>query len=120
MRIFRSYERIYASESLHSHHIRIPSHTSIYTIFNPPTNFPSSLYSLDWETNLTRFQSDELSPSDEEWHRLLPPEALEALGKKEVQRQSVIFEVIKSEKEYVKDLLVIREVGDSYLTLILD
>lgn len=32
----------------------------------------------------------------------------------------MIFEVIKSEKEYVKDLLVIREVGDSYLTLILD
>jgi hypothetical protein len=38
-------------------------------------------------------------------------EAREALGKQEVQRQSVIFEVVTSEKEYVADLEAVKEVS---------
>ncbi|KAF9267744.1 hypothetical protein L218DRAFT_970604 [Marasmius fiardii PR-910] len=57
-----------------------------------------------------RFQSGELSEKDQEWHRLVPPEAIDALGKTEVQRQSVIFEILKSEKEYVADLEAVHNV----------
>ncbi|KAF5327789.1 hypothetical protein D9619_004947 [Psilocybe cf. subviscida] len=60
--------------------------------------------SISSDEALRRFQSGELSDDDQEWHKLVPPEAQEALGSKEVQRQSVIFELIKSEKEYVADL----------------
>jgi hypothetical protein len=59
---------------------------------------------------LRRFQAGELPEQDEEWHRLVPPEAREALGKMEVQRQSVIFELFKAEKDYVFDLESVREV----------
>jgi hypothetical protein len=59
---------------------------------------------------LRHFQAGELPENDQEWHRLVPPEARDALGKKEVQRQSVIFEVIKSEREYVADLEAVEHV----------
>lgn len=48
---------------------------------------------------------------DEEWHRLVPVEARDVLGKQEVQRQSVIFEVVKSERDYVSDLEAVNEVS---------
>lgn len=48
--------------------------------------------------------------NDEEWYRLVPPEAREVLDKKEVQRQSVLFEMIKSERDYVRDLELVQEV----------
>lgn len=60
---------------------------------------------------MQRFQSGELSDTDQEWHKLVPAEAREALGSKEVQRQSVIFELIKSEKEYVADLETVQVVS---------
>ncbi|KAF7316832.1 hypothetical protein HMN09_00416400 [Mycena chlorophos] len=66
--------------------------------------------SLQSAEGLRRFQDGQLSVADDEWHKLVPPETLTALGKREVQRQSVIFEVFKSEREYVKDLNAIREV----------
>ncbi|EMD33527.1 hypothetical protein CERSUDRAFT_87363 [Gelatoporia subvermispora B] len=66
--------------------------------------------SLESEEGLRRFQADDLAENDEQWHRLVPPEAREVLDKKEVQRQSVLFEIIKSEKDYVSDLELIREV----------
>ncbi|KAK7005651.1 hypothetical protein R3P38DRAFT_3038772, partial [Favolaschia claudopus] len=56
------------------------------------------------------FQTGQLPDRDEEWHKLVPPEALNTLGKSEVQRQSVIFEVFKAEREYVFDLEAVREV----------
>jgi RHO1 GDP-GTP exchange protein 1/2 len=59
---------------------------------------------------LGRFQDGNLNDLDEEWNRLVPNEAREALGKQEVRRQSVIFEVIKSERNYVADLEAVREV----------
>lgn len=62
------------------------------------------------EEGLRHFQAGELAEKDEEWHRLVPPEARDALGKKEVQRQSVIFEVIKSERDYVADLEAVETV----------
>ncbi|KAF8910664.1 hypothetical protein CPB84DRAFT_1842646 [Gymnopilus junonius] len=66
--------------------------------------------SLASEEGLRRFQAGELPEKDQEWHRLVPTEARDALGKQEVQRQSVIFEVIKSEREYVADLETVEEV----------
>lgn len=65
---------------------------------------------LDSAEGLRRFQTGELQESDQEWYRLVPPEAREALGKQEVQRQSVIFEVFKAEREYVFDLEAVQEV----------
>lgn len=59
---------------------------------------------------LEEFQSGHLPEIDQEWHRLVPPEALEALGKQEVQRQSVIFESIKGERDYVADLQAVQDV----------
>jgi hypothetical protein len=41
---------------------------------------------------------------------LVPESAREALGKQEVQRQSVIFEIFKAEREYVSDLETVEEV----------
>lgn len=54
--------------------------------------------------------------SEQGWDRLVPPQALEVLGKKEVERQSVLFEVFKSELDYVNDLQTIEDV---YVTPIL-
>ncbi|PFH52993.1 hypothetical protein AMATHDRAFT_45896 [Amanita thiersii Skay4041] len=66
--------------------------------------------SLDADEALKRFQNGELAENDEEWYKLVPEEAREALGKKEVQRQSVIFEVFKAERDYVADLGVIQDI----------
>ncbi|KAL6307423.1 hypothetical protein BKA93DRAFT_815806 [Sparassis latifolia] len=71
----------------------------------------SPLYSgLESEEGLRRFQSGDLPENDEEWYRLVPAEAREVLGKIEVQRQSNLFEIIKSERDYVKDLNLLKEV----------
>ncbi|TFK40376.1 hypothetical protein BDQ12DRAFT_680852 [Crucibulum laeve] len=66
--------------------------------------------SLDSEEGLRAFQLGQLPEKDQEWHRLVPPEAREALGNQEVQRQSVIFEVVKAEREYVADLEAVQDV----------
>ncbi|TRM64679.1 hypothetical protein BD626DRAFT_547079 [Schizophyllum amplum] len=66
--------------------------------------------SLESEEGLKRFQSGKLAEADQEWHRLVPEAAREALGNQEVQRQSVIFEIIKSERDYVSDLEAVRDV----------
>jgi RHO1 GDP-GTP exchange protein 1/2 len=71
------------------------------------------LHSLDAEEALSRFQAGKLKESDQEWHLLVTPEACDALGKVEVQRQSVIFEIIKSERDYVADLEAVEQVGVS-------
>ena len=63
------------------------------------------------EDGLRRFQAGELNPADEEWHKLVPESVRDSFGKNEVQRQSVIFEVIKSEKDYVGDLEALRDVS---------
>lgn len=68
------------------------------------------LYSLQSEEGLLRFQQGDLAEKDEEWHHLVPSEAREALGKREVERQSVLFEAFKSERDYVADLKLIKEV----------
>ncbi|KAG8827986.1 hypothetical protein FRC19_010494 [Serendipita sp. 401] len=65
--------------------------------------------SLDQDT-IKKFQEGKLSENDEEWHRLVDPEARAALPDKEVKRQSVLFEVIKSEKDYVADLELLHDV----------
>ena len=68
------------------------------------------LHSLESEEGLRRFQSGELLENDQEWHKLVPESAREALGKQEVQRQSVIFEIFKAERDYVSDLETVGEV----------
>ena len=60
---------------------------------------------------LRRFQAGELTEINQAWHRLVPAEAREALGDREVQRQSVIFEVFKAERDYVADLETIEGVS---------
>jgi len=75
--------------------------------------FHYKLHSLNAEQALSHFQAGELKESDQEWHLLVPPEARDALGKMEVQRQSVIFEIIKSEREYVADLEAVERVSSS-------
>jgi hypothetical protein len=60
---------------------------------------------------LLHFQEGKLRIEDQEWHRLVPEEAQEVLGKKEVRRQSVIFEIIKGERDYVNDLELVEQVG---------
>lgn len=57
-----------------------------------------------------------MKPEEEEWHILVPQEARDALGEKEVQRQSVIFEVFKAEKEYVADLEAMVDVGALFIS----
>ncbi|KAF8627002.1 hypothetical protein AX15_004586 [Amanita polypyramis BW_CC] len=69
-----------------------------------------SRLSLDAEEAVRRFQSGELLESEQEWHKLVSEEVREALGKREVQRQSVIFEVIKSERDYVADIRSVQDI----------
>jgi hypothetical protein len=59
---------------------------------------------------LRLFQAGDLPDNDEEWHKLVPLEAREALGDREVQRQSVLFEVFKSERDYVHDMELVEQV----------
>ncbi|KAJ6576436.1 hypothetical protein DFH09DRAFT_1276455 [Mycena vulgaris] len=66
--------------------------------------------SLHSDEGIRLFQTGELPDRDEEWYKLVSPEARDSLGKREVQRQSVIFEVFKAEREYVFDLEAVREV----------
>jgi hypothetical protein len=65
--------------------------------------------SLDQDA-IKKFQQGLLLDNDQEWHRLVDPEALSALPGKEVKRQSVLFELIKSEKDYVADLEILKDV----------
>lgn len=68
------------------------------------------MHSLKPAAGLELFQSGKMPESEQEWDRLVPPQALQALGKKEVERQSVLFEVFKSELDYVNDLQIIEDV----------
>ncbi len=69
-----------------------------------------SAQSLESEEGIRQFQAGKLSENEQEWHRLVPAEARDALGKQEVQRQSVMFEVCKSERDYVADLEAVQDV----------
>jgi hypothetical protein len=61
-------------------------------------------------SGLELFQSGKTPESEQEWSRFVPLQTLETLGKNEVERQSVLFEVIKSELDYVNDLQIMRDV----------
>ena len=61
-------------------------------------------------SGLELFQSGQTPESEQEWSRFVPPQTLEALGKNEVERQSVLFEVVKSELDYVNDLQIMKDV----------
>ncbi|PCH42416.1 hypothetical protein WOLCODRAFT_25360 [Wolfiporia cocos MD-104 SS10] len=68
------------------------------------------IVSLESQEGLRLFQSNELPERDQEWHRLVPPEARNVLDRLEVTRQSIIFEIIKSERDYVNDLQLVKDV----------
>ncbi|KAI0026487.1 hypothetical protein K488DRAFT_66444, partial [Vararia minispora EC-137] len=84
----------------------------------PPSRLPApcsdATHSLDTQQGvldaLRLFHSGRVPAKDAEWYRFVPPEALSALDKHEVERQSVLFELIKSEKEYVEDLQLLAQV----------
>ncbi|KAH9960831.1 hypothetical protein BC827DRAFT_1205615 [Russula dissimulans] len=86
--------------------LRTPGTESV----GPQRQLDLSEHSLDSATGLELFQSGKIPESEQEWDRFVPPQALEALGKKEVERQSVLFEVFKSELDYVNDLQIMEEV----------
>ncbi|EPT05556.1 hypothetical protein FOMPIDRAFT_1138735 [Fomitopsis schrenkii] len=65
---------------------------------------------LESEEDLRRFQAGELPENDQEWYKLVPASAREVLDKREVTRQSILFEIIRSEKDYVNDLVLVKEV----------
>ena len=65
---------------------------------------------LESEEDLRRIQAGELPENDQEWYKLVPASAREVLDKREVTRQSILFEIIKSERDYVNDLLLVKEV----------
>ena len=52
-----------------------------------------------------------------EWHNLLSEEARSRIEKKEQKRQSIIFELIKGEMQYVRDLENMDKVRFSLLSL---
>jgi hypothetical protein len=68
------------------------------------------VHSLDSEARLELFQSGKVPESEQNWDRFVPPQALQTLGKQEVERQSVLFEIFKSELDYVNDLRIIEDV----------
>ncbi|KAF9532496.1 hypothetical protein CPB83DRAFT_903530 [Crepidotus variabilis] len=81
-----------------------------YEDYSPATEKGLPELSLESDEGLKSFQAGKLPEVDQAWHKLVPESAREALGKQEVQRQSVIFEVIKSELEYVADLEAVADV----------
>ncbi|KAI0040258.1 hypothetical protein FA95DRAFT_1611936 [Auriscalpium vulgare] len=95
---------------------RISSRSSVasfssYSTENAANDLPElAKLSLDTDEGLARFQAGKVPEQDEEWSRFVPPQAQEAVGKHEVQRQSVLFEVFKSEKDYVSDLELFKEI----------
>ncbi|KAH0833307.1 hypothetical protein J3R83DRAFT_12372 [Lanmaoa asiatica] len=124
------YHRSSKSDSEHHFGEEYSSRSDLTSPFSPSVNLPGdemdfklglltrelSNMTLQSEEGLQRFQHSELAEKDEEWHHLVPPEAREALGKREVERQSVLFEVFKSERDYVADLKLIKEVFVEPLT----
>lgn len=66
--------------------------------------------SLDSPEGLASFQAGNVPEPQQEWSQFVPPQALEVLGKHEIERQSALFEVFKSEIDYVNDLQTIRDV----------
>ena len=78
----------------------------------PPPSIPRSTQSRfnQDQDSIRKFQENQLSESDEEWHRLVPEEARASLPEREVKRQALIFELIKSQKEYVAELEVLQDV----------
>ncbi len=85
----------------------------------PPLSNDISIYSfslsnihrlsLQSEEGLRRFQTGDLSPNEEQWYLLVPPEARQVLSKQEITRQSIIFELIQNERDYVRDLELLSE-----------
>ena len=82
----------------------------------PPPPYTPTLtqfrYSQD-QDSIRTFQENQFGEGDEQWDRLVPEEARASLSEREVNRQGAIFEIIKSEKEYVADLETLQVVSST-------
>ncbi|KAF9507500.1 hypothetical protein BS47DRAFT_1366615 [Hydnum rufescens UP504] len=58
------------------------------------------------QNGILKFQEGALAEQNQEWHRLVSEEFRLSLSKSEIERQSTIFELIKSEKDYVEDVFI--------------
>ncbi|PIL35597.1 hypothetical protein GSI_02325 [Ganoderma sinense ZZ0214-1] len=127
--IYRSNGPIYAHRSTRSESILTPDNLptptqySVHTGESRPPSFENtpefsvrdlsselSDFSLDHNEALLKFHRGQLKENEEEWYLLVPPSAREVLDRKEVTRQSILFEIVKSEKDYVADLELVQEV----------
>ena len=66
--------------------------------------------SLHTEQGVRDFQAGILLRADEEWCKLVPAAFFTTLTKDEVQRQSIMFEIIQSERDYVADIQAVHDV----------
>jgi len=75
-----------------------------------PSKHTRPYYHLSLVDSLSRFQNSKVNDQNQEWHMLVSTEAQVALGKQEVRRQSIMFEIIKGERDYVADLELVQTV----------
>lgn len=75
-----------------------------------PSKHTRSYHHLSLVDSLSRFQNSKVNDQIQEWHMLVPTQAQVALGKQEVRRQSIMFEIIKGERDYVADLELVQTV----------
>ncbi|KAH9949941.1 Dbl domain-containing protein [Amylocystis lapponica] len=132
----RSPSNIWADRRYSTPHVRDAVPSIIFSFRNPPKRFrlgpPGSNSSSAGSSSssskqqrvpknatstgdqlpepLRRFQAGELPEEEEQWHILVPQGVRETLPNKEIQRQSALFEIIKSEKDYVRDLELTKEI----------
>ena len=62
-------------------------------------------------TPYTSTEAVHVKKSDPEWYEMVDPGILESLGRQEVNRQGLWWELIKAEVEYVRDLRIICDVS---------
>jgi hypothetical protein len=67
---------------------------------------------VDSKSRLSIFTPSPESPSDKAWHERLSPEVLSSLSQKERHRMTAIWELITTERDYVRDLKIIIHVSE--------
>ncbi|TDL15980.1 hypothetical protein BD410DRAFT_79151 [Rickenella mellea] len=70
---------------------------------------------IDSRTQIRKFHSGVIIPSNPEWHELVSPIVQAGMSLKECERQGVLFEFIKGEISYVNSLTAFRDVYFEHL-----
>ena len=65
---------------------------------------------MPWKSIIPNLMQLEPSLTVEQWHDTIPPEKLESMTKTEKLRQTAIWELIKTERSYIRDLGIIIEI----------